>query len=113
MKSKNQKGFQKRLEALLVAAAVAIGMSIVPAVTSAGASSPVARTISDCTSWGFFYRGQPEWQVCVAANDRHNGRHVVTNWNSTSCHAAVEFLSWRITRDCPVNEVPHRGIVLL
>jgi hypothetical protein len=111
MKSKYKSGIQRRFGATFTAAAAAICMSIVPGVTAASASTPVARTVTDCTSWGFFYSGRPEWQVCIVANDRHNGSQVVINRNS--CHAAVKFLSWRITRDCPVTEVPYRGIVLL
>ena len=114
MKSKYKSEIQRRFGATFMAAAVAICMSIVPGITSAGArTTPVARTVTDCTSWGFFYSGQPEWQVCIVANDRHNGGRLVVNRNSTSCHAAVKFLSWRVTRDCPVAEVPYRGIVLL
>ncbi len=95
MKSTTNMHIPQRCAVMLLALAAVVGLSVVPGVTSAGASTPVARTVTDCTSWHIFYGGQPEWQACITANDWYNGSQVSTNWNSTSCSAmALWFAGW-------------------
>jgi hypothetical protein len=74
---------------ILAAAWLIATLSVVtPSIASpsvAEASTATARTVTDCVSWQIFYGGQPEWTVCLTANDWYNGGQVATNWESPTC----------------------------